>query len=86
VNALSPERTPTDLELFSRFRAGRADAFTTLYGRHRDALYHHARALVRDDGLAEDLVNEAFLRLVEAGDARSGGSLGPFLHKGSPTR
>ncbi len=72
----------TDLDLLARYRGGSADAFGALYARHRDALYHHARALVRDDAVAEDLVHETFLRLVQSGDARSPrtGSLGPFLH------
>ena len=72
----------TDLDLLARHRRGSADAFGALYARHRDALYHHARALVRDDALAEDLVHETFLRLVRAGDDRvpAAGSLGPFLH------
>jgi len=71
-----------DAALLARYHAGDAAAFDELYARHKDALYHHARALTRDDGLAEDLLNESFLELARQGDAArsASSSLAPFLH------
>ena len=72
-----------DTELFSQYRAGDDAAFQELYGRHRDALYHHARSILRDDASAEDAVHASFLELFRAGNARraASNSLGPFLHQ-----
>lgn len=82
MNTLALGRDPTDRDLLGRYRAGDQDAFAALYARHKDALYHHARILVRDDGAAEDLVNETFLKLIRCGDAPASESptLAPFLH------
>jgi len=64
VSAVAPKPETSDVELFWSYRAGAAEAFDRLYARHKDALYHHARSLVRDEAAAEDLVNETFLKLV----------------------
>jgi len=73
---------PSDADLLQAYRAGSPAAFETLYLRYRDSLYLYGRALLRDDGLAEDLVNETFLRLLGAkeGEHRAGSALGPLLH------
>jgi RNA polymerase sigma-70 factor (ECF subfamily) len=43
--------------------AERADAFRALYERHKDELHAFVVRLVRDDALAEDVFQEAFLRV-----------------------
>ncbi len=76
------EPVASDRDLLVAYREGRGGAFESLYARHKNALWLHARTLLRDDALAEDLVHETFMRLVRAGDAAmaASGSLGPFLH------
>jgi RNA polymerase sigma-70 factor, ECF subfamily len=72
-----------DIELLTAWRGGRTQAFDSLHDRYRDVLHLHARAICRDDALAEDAVNETFLRLARSGDAgmAESGSLAPFLHR-----
>jgi RNA polymerase sigma factor (sigma-70 family) len=67
----------TDLDLVKAHRAGDAAAFEALYRRYRDRLFLYARSRTRDDGAAEDLVNETFLRAVRG--ASGSGSLASFL-------
>jgi len=67
----------TDSDLLKAHRAGDAAAFEALYRRYRDRLFLYARSRTRDDGVAEDLVNETFLRAVRAGSGS--GSIAPFL-------
>ena len=57
----------TDAELLSRTFAGDSDAFAELYNRYKSELYCYARALVRDNHLAEDVIHDAFLRLYKTG-------------------
>lgn len=45
------------------------EAVDTLYDRYGASMYHVARMLLADDGLAEDAVQEAFLGFVRAGSA-----------------
>lgn len=73
----------TDADLLARHRSGEVSAYEALYARHRDALYHHARVLVRNDAVAEELVQETLFELDRSGNpgAASTGSLGPFLHR-----
>lgn len=37
--------------------------FTRLYGEHKDAMYYYALKLMKDSALAEDAVQEAFIRI-----------------------
>ena len=69
----------SDLELLRAFRAGSTAAFEELYRRKCGPLYIYARALVRDDGAAEDLVHETFLRLVRTKALPVAEDLTPFL-------
>lgn len=81
MTAVAPKDERTDLDLLSASRSGDKEALAEIYSRYKDRLYHHARALLRDDGAAEDLVNESFLRLIRAGGALPKiGSLGGYLH------
>ena len=81
----------TDGQLLQAARRGDAKAFEALVARHQAALLRHARALVGDSGVHEDVVQEVFLRLaqkppeipsVAAGDAeRERAHLLSWLHR-----
>jgi RNA polymerase sigma-70 factor, ECF subfamily len=55
-----------DGELIERFVGGDASSFDTLVRRHERALLGFLVRMVRDEALAEDLFQEAFLRIMEA--------------------
>ncbi|MGF0115041.1 RNA polymerase sigma factor [Promicromonospora sp. Marseille-Q5078] len=50
-----------DGELVRRARLGDKDAFGELALRHGTAMYRYARRMVRDDGVAEDCVQDALV-------------------------
>jgi RNA polymerase sigma-70 factor (ECF subfamily) len=60
---------PTDDELIARVRAGDPHAFTDLYERHRVPVFTYLVRLVNDHHLAEDLLQEAFVRAYRARNA-----------------
>jgi len=55
-----------DGELFRRVRAGERDAFAALVARHGGPLLRFARLLVHDDVTAGDLVQDAWLAVLDA--------------------
>src|SRR5688572_18225255 len=56
----------TDQELVALVRRGEAEAFRALMQRYNRRLYRVARGVVRDDGEAEDVVQEAYVRAYAA--------------------
>jgi len=54
----------SDAGLLLAYRRGRLEAFTTLYDRYGDRLFFYARTLTGSAELAEDVVQEAFVRLL----------------------
>ena len=56
----------SDLDLMLRVRAGDAASFETLLRRYRLPLVSFFHRMVRDQALAEDLAQEAFLRIYKA--------------------
>ncbi|TMM37547.1 MAG: sigma-70 family RNA polymerase sigma factor [Actinobacteria bacterium] len=66
-----------DAALLAATRAGDADAFAVLYLRHVDAARRLAARLAGDTGAAEDLVSEAFARVLAAVQ-RGGGPAASF--------
>ena len=58
--------TRTDDELMARVRAGDAQAFTELYERHGRPVLTFLARLTADYALAEDLLQETFVRLYRA--------------------
>ena len=56
----------SDLELMLRVRDGDAASFEVLLRRHRLPLVSFFRRMVRDQALAEDLAQEAFLRVYKS--------------------
>jgi RNA polymerase sigma-70 factor, ECF subfamily len=70
----------TDAELVGRVRQGEAAAFETLFARHRPTVHRRALSIVRDEAAADDIVQEAFLRLWQRADQWSGeGPLAAWL-------
>lgn len=58
---LATHRQSTDIDLARSVAAGDHDAFHTLMRRHNQTLYRTARSILRNDGEAEDVVQEAYL-------------------------
>jgi RNA polymerase sigma-70 factor, ECF subfamily len=56
----------SDLELMLRVRQGDAESFDELLRRYRTPLVKYFCRMVRDQALAEDLAQEAFLRVYQA--------------------
>lgn len=70
----------TELALIQRLSRGDSDAFDTVYDEYRARLYSFLVRLSRRRDLAEDLLEETWLRLVEhAGRLRPDTRLGPWL-------
>jgi RNA polymerase sigma factor (sigma-70 family) len=62
----------SDDDLIARARTGDADAFGELFARHRPAAMSAARAITGSKSDAEDVVSEAFLRLMRVLQAGGG--------------
>ena len=56
---------PSDAELIAAVRNGNTSAYGTLYERHVGAAYNLARQLARSNAEADDLVAEAFAKLLD---------------------
>ena len=56
----------SDEELMLAYRDGDAASFETLYARHRGALYRFVLRSLKDRSLAEELFQEAWIRVIEA--------------------
>src|SRR5688572_6455078 len=64
-----------DETLFARVRAGETELFAVIMRRHNQSLYRTARGILRDDGEAEDVLQQAYLSALSSnttfrGDAR----------------
>ena len=57
---------PTDEELMSAYRDGDSPAFDALYARHKGRLFRYVLRGVRTRGVAEELYQEIWLRVIEA--------------------
>jgi len=55
-----------DEELMLSYRAGDAAAFDQLYRRHKGALFRFVLRSIRERGLAEELYQEIWMRVIEA--------------------
>ena len=80
MSAADAFATATDAELLDAARTGKADAWGALVRRYSPKMYAVARSFGLDARTAEDLVQTAWLRLLERNDqAREVASLGPWL-------
>jgi len=59
------EIAPTDKDILRRHWGGDPTAFALLYDRYASGLFFLAHSLAEDSALAEDLVQESFLRLLD---------------------
>ena len=62
---------PSDANLIASVRSGEVDAYGSLYARHVAAAHNLARQLARSPAEADDLVSEAFAKVLDI--MRSGG-------------
>jgi RNA polymerase sigma factor (sigma-70 family) len=57
-------RTLSDQELVSRYMNGEEAAFELLMERHKDRVYSHIYMMVKSEQLAEDIFQDAFIKVV----------------------
>jgi len=72
----------TDQALIRRIQKQDAEAFEIFFARYRELIYRHVAAIVRNPAVAEDLVQEVFLRVwthAEQWDGR--GSVKAWLYR-----
>ncbi len=62
-------REPSDEALLSRYRRGDTQAFRALVRRHQRALYNFVLRQVRAPSVAEDIVQDVFVRIVQNADS-----------------
>lgn len=60
---MSSLKQHTDTELFDLIKEGNAIAFAEIYDRYWALLYRHAYRLIKDQDLAQDVVQEVFVNL-----------------------
>lgn len=53
----------TDAELFLLVKEGDNTAFSEIYDRYWELLFRHAKRMTRDDGVAQDIVQDVFISL-----------------------
>lgn len=71
-----------DAHLLSRLRKGDLEALGLLYERHKMEVFRTALAITHDQGAAEDILQECFLRLyAHAGRIWPDRPLGPWLYR-----
>jgi RNA polymerase sigma-70 factor (ECF subfamily) len=71
-----------DGKLVSRIRAGDLGAFETLYHKYKDQLFRTALAITNDRCVAEEILQDCFLRAYDHIDRVDGcSSLRPWLHR-----
>ena len=59
---------PEDKLILKQFKEGNAEAFDAIYYKYSVKLYHFALGLVKDETIAQDLVQEVFVNLWEKKD------------------
>jgi RNA polymerase sigma-70 factor (ECF subfamily) len=70
---------PPDSLLLSRFQGGDDDALDALLARHEAPLFQFLVGMLRDHHLAEDVLQETFVRALERLDGVDGGHLRGWL-------
>jgi RNA polymerase sigma-70 factor, ECF subfamily len=71
---------PSDNVLIERIASGDRLAMQVLFARHRVRVYRWLKRLVRDDGVAEDLLSEVFLEVWRRADSfRADASVATWL-------
>jgi len=71
-----------DNELICRIRAGDTSAFEALYNKYKIPLYRTALAITKDPQMAEEILQDCFLRVYRYLDRVNGNyPLAPWLHR-----
>jgi RNA polymerase sigma-70 factor (ECF subfamily) len=71
-----------DVGLVARIRGGDTAAFERLYDKYKRHLYQTALAITGDQGAAEEVVQDSFVRAHRAmGKVVTSGSVSPWLHR-----
>jgi RNA polymerase sigma-70 factor (ECF subfamily) len=65
---LSFAHTYTDQELLLQLRAGNQEAFTILYNQFSGAIYFNVLKMVKDETVAEEIVQEIFIKIWQKRD------------------
>ncbi len=75
--------SPTDSQLVESALTGDLSAFEALYARHSESVFRAIQSVVRDHGVAEDLLQECFVRAYHNLHRvdQSVDSLAPWLHR-----
>jgi RNA polymerase sigma-70 factor (family 1) len=60
---LSEQNLHTDQKIIQRFIVGDEQAFSVIYNQYHQSVYHVAWTYLRDEGLAEDVVQDSFILL-----------------------
>lgn len=77
-----PVEMPSDEELFAQVQAGNKDAVAQLIDRHGVAVFGYLRRMVRSHETAEDLFQEAWMRVVQrCASFRSGQLVKPWIYQ-----
>jgi RNA polymerase sigma-70 factor (ECF subfamily) len=67
--AIEPQAADADADLMWRYGKGDAAAFESLYARHKGAVYRYFLRQCRQAALADELFQEAWLKVVRAREA-----------------
>ncbi len=79
----SPDRSSApDGVLIARLRRGDMAALAELYEKYQTPIFRTALAITRDQGAAEDILQECFIRLLTHADRiRTDAPVGPWLYR-----
>jgi RNA polymerase sigma-70 factor (ECF subfamily) len=80
TDATAPAGDASDTDLMDRVRDGETERLAELFERHHQRLYNFFLRLVRSRAVAEDLVQEVFVRMLKYRQTfRSGAEFGPWM-------
>jgi RNA polymerase sigma-70 factor (ECF subfamily) len=77
--APAAERETSDDELMRRVRAGSKEAYLAMYDRYENAVFAYCRRVLVDSDRADDVFQEAFVRVWERCDSFHGGNFEAWL-------
>lgn len=81
VTLLRPSRHHDEAELLERFRSGDPTAMPAIYRAYRRSVFTVARSITGDPQLADEVVQETFVKAWQAADRfETGRALAPWLH------
>lgn len=69
----------TDNELIQSFQSGNSRAFDALLDRHQERIYNTVLFMVKDSYLAEDLIQEIFIKIIDTLQQKKYAEEGKFL-------